>query len=280
MSKITKKVKYLVVIQGAINTFGNSGNCTSKKFNSIENILDLVERFQSDTLKFVLSTWENEPTKSFDGIIPVIKSRDPGSCRTYTSFWRATNDFRQALSSYNGICEGIRLFEPEYVLKIRTDISLNILDAFAHMEEVNSACFPQENPQQTGFLFFPNMLMHSPYSVGDFYIGGCSGDMTNFFAAQIKLKNHSISDYRQWTHSEIIYKYCVSFLYGKINLEFYKFFPIIGNNFIKQGNGYLRKYKFPSTCFSLWNFLLLNYISLFPKSLISSLSWRGEKIFS
>lgn len=267
----------LVVIQGPLISSGNDGAGNYKNnYRCFENVINMVKNFQNSETKFILSIWEGESPNDLEKYLPVVKTRDPGPKRTL-SLLSNTNDYRQNVSAMAGIVEGIKLFDPKLIVKVRADQYLEIDQIFSHIKKVNESFNEYLSVGQKGYIFFPNFIPWSPYSVGDFYVGGFAEDIKNFYAAQIELAFCSISNFHPWSHSEIVYKYAFIFLRNYLNIPHYYFFPVIGNDVRSQGRRLNYQSYYNSSVLELWDLLGLKSLSFFPKYIASNVFWRGAK---
>ena len=276
-----KNKTFSLVIQGPLISSGNSGAGKSiSSYDCIPNIERYIKNFSSFIDYFIVSTWAEEDSnaiKTFDWEkIDLLNLSDPGSNRTI-SHTVHSNDYRQFYGSYMGVKRAIELCNPDYILKVRTDQFCDILQMCNHMLNVDSTFNDFESVGQQGFIFLPNILNWSPYSAGDFYIGGHARDLYNFFDAQCNYKNHSFTSIFPWTHSDFILKHAYSNLVNKLNLKPLHYFPNIAPSLRIDIHGKPKNFKYHIQTILLWSELLKKSICIFEKSTALNLEWRGAK---
>lgn len=279
------KKSIVIIFQGPIISSGLSGNGNFVEgFECIINIQNLISSSKHLVTSFILSTWKSKDLIDLPDDVVVLTLDDPGPVNTFGSIY-ASNDYRQAYGCFIGIEYAITNFNPDYILKVRTDQYIDLPKMINHMIDIDARLNSYQNLNQSGFLYFPYMLTFSPYSVGDFYIGGHASDMKNLFEAQLKLSNHTFSNYFGWIHSDIILKYAFCTLRSRIDLEDIYYFPNIPFNLKLQHPNLERvlkkiNFKLHSGVLRLWVILLRQSISFFPKDIFESMSWRGSQMNS
>lgn len=177
-----------------------------------------------------------------------------------------------------GIKNAIGICNPDYIIKVRTDQFVDIFKIYEHMLHVDSIYVDYQHADQEGFIFLPNILRWSPYSAGDFYIGGHAQDMLKFFEAQCKFRDHAFSPSFSWTHSDFILKHAYANLINKLRLESTYYFPNVAPSFRVDVHGKPINFKYHHEAISLWGEILKKSISLYPKEITLNLEWRGEKV--
>lgn len=168
--------------------------------------------------------------------------------------------------------------ELDYVLKIRTDQYVDIPALVAHMRAVDSLTDSYQSAGQEGFLYFPNMLSWSPYSVGDFYVGGHACDMLRFFDAQVKLSFHSLVYAYPWVHADLMLRHAYQNLRGKLDIPEAFFFPNIAPSLRLDLYPPPWRYRYHPSVLYLWGEMLTKSICLFPRELAGSMEWRGHTV--
>ena len=278
-----KNKSFALIIQGPIISSGNSGaGDMVKSYNCLQNIERYIQIFDEVIDFFIIATWKS----SFINLPPTISSHkrirflyldDPGPQKTFTNTM-FTNDYRQAYGSFIGIQSAIELYNPDYLVKVRTDQFCDVKEICNHMLAVDSAHHDYQLVGQNGFIFLPNTLRWSPYSTGDFYIGGHSHDMSQFFEAQCKLKNHSFSNAFPWIHSDLILRHAYANLSDKLDLDKFYYFPNIAPSYRVDLFGKPKNFKYHTSVLNLWEELLRKSICIYPKTTALSLVWRGSGI--
>jgi hypothetical protein len=266
-----------VVIQGPMLSKGNAGSGTQNQaFDCATNVKRLLHESRAIVDGYVLSTWDDQTVNiQPHPLLKVLYLHDPGSQKTFLSR-TLNNEFRQAFGCYEGVRYAVDQFSPDYVVKIRTDQYIDISALILHMSLVNSSYDDYKQVNQYGFLYFPNMLSWSPYSVGDFYIGGNARDLLNFFQAQVRYAKHSFSTMEPWVHSDIILRHAYQNLKDKLDLPIDYFFPNVAPAFRLDICPPPKGFKYHSDILLLWVELLRKSVCLYPKKVATSMEWRGS----
>lgn len=260
----------LVVIQGPMISSGwnsGSGNQISN-FNCLAYIQKYLNSNWKRRYKFVVSTWETKDFFEYPEGLDVIHNIDPGALRCINSI-NKTNDFRQALSAFNGLnrykCD---LSNFKYCIKVRTDQFVDIDGLVDHME---SYIFSMGIHGVDAPIFFPNVLEWSPYSVGDFFIGSTPLQLYKFFDSQLRHYDIQCSDYLPWTHSEIIFRYVIGCYKDIIPLGV----PRIGFDVRVHPQTFAQS-RIPYAVLDSAKKLHKDLIVPFCKVSTATLEWRGE----
>lgn len=270
------KKRISIVIQGPIISSGNSGSGSiNTNFDCSANIQRLIHESEAIVDGYVLATWKDQVFDFQDAKLKVIHLDDPGPQKTFFST-TLNNDFRQMFGCHEGVKFAIEQFSPDYVVKVRTDQYVDIVSLISHMILVDTSTEDYRHASQEGYIYFPNMLSWSPYSVGDFYIGGHTNDLLNFFAAQILYSKHSFSNVRPWVHSDIILKHAYRNLKNTLNLPTFYFFPNITPAFRLDIHPAPGGFKYSSEVLILWAEILTKSISIYPKEIAATMEWRGS----
>lgn len=273
-----KQNDFVIVIQGPIITSGNSGDGTFvNNLNCIENIQNLISASRHLVKGFILCTWKSTIPFPLDEDVIVLELDDPGS-KPVIGHQSPSNEFRQSYGCLFAINKAIEKHDPEYLLKIRTDQFIDLPKVIEHIIRTDEKTSNYEQVGQEGFIYFPNMLSWSPYSVGDFFIGGHARDIQLFFEAQVALSNHTFGYDFSWLHSDIILRHAFRNLRSKLLLPDEYFFPNITPSF----RLYLLHQKFPikfhPAIIRLWSIILQQSISFFPRAISEDMIWRGTKM--
>ncbi len=270
----------VVIIQGPIITSGNSGSGVYvKELDCTQNIRHLISSSKHLVRGFILSTWQSEIPIILDHNVIVLRSTDPGP-QPVIGFNSLSNDFRQSFGCITAIIKAIEVYNPVYILKIRTDQFLDLPMMIEHMIAVDARSDIYTSVGQSGYLFFPNMLSWSPFSVGDFYIGGHAKDVQLFFEAQIKLSNHTFGYDFSWLHSDLMLRHAYYNLKKSFSLPEFFYFPNITPSFRLQNLLHRYPIKYHSAVLTLWCFLLQKSVTFFPRSTHENMLWRGSKMDS
>ena len=272
-----------LVIQGPIVSSGNSGAGENiQSYDCTQNIKKYIESLYPLIDFFIISTWNSntdQSTLSFTNqpYIKLLQLEDPGPRKTLTNTM-LTNDYRQAYGIFIGIQFAFENFKPDYIIKVRTDQFCDVEEMCYHMISVDATYHDYGLIGQQGFIFLPNTLRWSPYSVGDFYIGGHAEDMFHFFEAQCKLHNHSFSNIFSWIHSDLIFRHAYANLFDKLDIEKFNFFPNIAPSYRFDRVIKPKNLKYHPDVLILWQELLKKSICTYPKSIALNLLWRGSRM--
>ncbi|WNO03716.1 WavE lipopolysaccharide synthesis family protein [Rhodoferax mekongensis] len=266
-----------LVIQGPMVSAGNSGAGTqTQAFDCNTNVQRLIDTTRAVVDGYVLSTWHGQAVTVRDEKLEVLQLQDPGPQQTFFSD-APNNELRQAYGCLEGVRQAIGRFSPDYILRVRTDQYVDIPTLLDHMLQVDELFDDFRASGQSGFLFFPNMLSWSPYSVGDFFIGGHASDMLRFFDSQVRYSKHSLVNAKPWVHSDIILRHAYGNLRGKLDVPEDRYFPNLVPAFRLDLHAPPSNFKYHPEMLSLWRELLNHSISLFPRAATDKLEWRGAR---
>lgn len=265
-----------VIIQGPLLSTGNSGDGTFvKDFDCVSNIRRMMDESRSLVDTFILSTWRESQLDIAVQGLEILELDDPGQRKTYFSKY-PNNDLRQAYGCYEGIKFALSISQPDYVLKVRTDMYVDIPALVAHMRAVDSLTDSYQGAGQEGFLYFPNMISWSPYSVGDFYVGGHACDMLRFFDAQVQLSCHSLVYAYPWVHADLMLRHAYQNLRGKLGIPEAFFFPNITPSLRLDLYPPPWRFRYHPSVLHLWGEMLTKSISLFSRDINARMEWRGH----
>jgi hypothetical protein len=110
---------------------------------------------------FVLSTWKSNYSPTFPEDVFVLSLDDPGPNKQIGALYDS-NEFRQAYGCLAGIQAAINHFNPDYIVKVRSDQFVDLPSMIEHMQVVDNRSSIYKSIGQSGYLFFPNMLSFSP----------------------------------------------------------------------------------------------------------------------
>jgi len=269
---------FAIVIQGPLISSGNSGDGIHvNEFSCIENIQNLILSSKHLVKGYVVSTWKSSiPIEVEDDVI-LLNLDDPGP-KPVIGYPYPSNEYRQSFGCLSAINKAIEEFNPKYILKIRTDQFVDLPFMIDHMINVDKQTSIYQRIGQSGFLYFPNMLSWSPYSVGDFFIGGHARDIQAFFEAQIELSNHTFGYDFSWLHSDIILRHAFRNLQSKLKLQHEFFVPNLAPSLRLHLLHHKYPIKFHSAIIRLWSLVLEHSVSFFPRSISENMIWRGSKM--
>lgn len=272
------KKDFAIVIQGPLVSSGNSGNGIHiNEFSCIENIHNLILSSRHLVKGYVISTWKSSIPLQVEEDIIILNLDDPGP-KPVIGYPYPSNEFRQSFGCLSAINKAIEEFNPIYILKIRTDQFIDLPLMIDHIINVDKQIKNYQQIGQSGFLYFPNMLSWSPYSVGDFFIGGHARDMQAFFEAQIELSNHTFGYDFSWLHSDIILRHAFRNLKSKLKLQDEFFVPNTAPSLRLHLLHNKYPIKFHIDVLKLWSLVLQQSVSFFPRSISENMIWRGSKM--
>ena len=265
-----------VVIQGPLISTGNSGSGTFvKDFDCTDNIRRMIRESASLVAGFVLSTWRGTRPVHDLPELRALELDDPGPQKTHFSR-DLNNELRQAYGCHEGIKQAIAQYTPDYVLKVRTDQYVDIPGMIAHMLAVDASTNAYSRAGQQGFLYFPNMISWTPYSVGDFYVGGHAHDMLRFFEAQVTLSRHSFVYVRPWVHADFMFRHAYHNLRGRLDLPDDCHFPNITPSLRLDLYPPPPRYRYHPQVLRLWSEMLAHSVCFFPRDIAARMEWRGQ----
>lgn len=269
---------FVIIIQGPLITSGNSGNGIEvREMNCIDNIHNIISSSRHLVKGFVVSTWQTQVSFKQESDVIILNLEDPGP-RPVIGYDSPSNEYRQAFGCLSAINTAIEQLNPKYLIKVRTDQYVDLPKMIEHMLSVDSQTEVYKETGQFGFLYFPNMLSWSPYSVGDFFIGGHARDLKLFFEAQIDLSRHTFGYDFSWLHSDIILRHAYKNLRPHLSLPDIFYFPNITPSFRLQYLHHKYPIKFHPGVIALWSILLQKSVSFFPRSISENMIWRGSKM--
>jgi hypothetical protein len=269
---------FVIVIQGPLITSGNSGSGDFvSDFNCLENIKQIVSSTRPYARGFIVATWISEIPVQFEEDVIFLQLDDPGR-KVILGQEFTSNEYRQAIGSLQGTKKAIELFDAKYVIKVRTDQFVDLPIMIEHIIKVDKSYTAYKKVGQAGFLYFPNMLSWSPYSVGDFFIGGHAIDVLKFFESQVEFSSHTFGYDFSWFHSDIILRHAYRNLRNHLQLPTELYFPNITPSLRLHLLHYKYPIKFHPGTLALWSLLLQQSVSFFPKSISETMYWRGSKM--
>lgn len=271
--------KVAVVIQGPMVSSGNSGSgAQASSFDCNANVLRLIASARGLADGFILSTWEAQTVSVRDDRLQTLHLRDPGPQKIFFSS-APGNELRQAFGCLEGVRKAISAHRPDYILRARTDQYVDLALLIEHMVRVDESHQDYLAAGQSGFIFMPNMLAWSPYSVGDFFIGGHAADLEAFFAAQVRYAKHTFVGAMPWVHSDIMLRHAYANLRDSFDqLPQRCFFPNLASALRLDEQPPPPGFRYHPEILRLWEEMLRKSISLFPRSATEGLEWRGARL--
>lgn len=271
--------KITLIIQGSMVSPGMTGSGGWAIYSCYKNVEKILQRYGYCVDNFVLSIWDTEEFSYDHPKLHVVKSINPG-LRSTLNGEKATSQFLQSYATYQALLFCERYLRQDIVIKIRTDQLVDVVGLINHMKVVDGAYDDYKKSNQSGYIYFPNALSWSPYSVGDFYIGGHFRDLLNFFEAQVHLASHSMSSAFSWVHSDIVFRYAYRYLRKEFNLPDFYYFPNIAPAFRHDLYPCPCRFKYSINTLVLWEKLLNHSICFFTEEIANSMFWRGAPINS
>jgi len=253
----TDQIKWGLIIQGPIITFGQGGNNSNKGFDSTNVINQNIRNFAPLVEKIIFSTWVDSGFKYSNNKIdnffvvenPLPCNRDPD------------NRKKQFYSTYAGIRFLQMNSNVTHVLKIRTDqlIPLAIIDwlqnVFTNEIMINEFQIDQK-------IIFSEFIKSESFYVGDFIFAGEINKVFEFIDINLKFKKN--------LHPSIGVDYFLKYLSVIDSNNFKKLFirsiPLIAQVSLKKSE----------IVTIYWRNQLANKASFIPRFIANDIIWRGR----
>jgi|SaaInlStandDraft_4_1057021.scaffolds.fasta_scaffold21807_2 hypothetical protein len=260
-----KRPKFGLLIQGPLFSAGRSGqigtavakNNNSKiiEYDCRSNIDNIISVYKHLFDEIVISTWSDDQYSDYDpegalrvnvkDITPKIYERSIVRKLGKEHVHSSNNIFRQFYGSYKGMqCFSNSI---DYVLKIRTDISVDLesmVDTLIESEVDDTVYIPYKIPEK---MFIP-----------DFYFAGKREILEDFFYSMFK-------DWRLFTnnvHKDIFLKYA-----------YVKYFNEIG----VSSEAYKSEFFGSPDSRIIFVYMINKVFKSFDKSIYKDMYWRGSR---
>lgn len=253
-------MKWGLVIQGPVLSFGQGPNNVISGFSGHETIETNIENFAPHVCQIVVSTWENSGLNfrdRFSNKVVLLENRLPVQ-RDHD------NRIKQFLSTYEGAKFLALNSNATHILKIRTD-QLVDPDIVLWLKDFFSVCkrwFNSEKTCQESFLVFSDILHDNPFYIGDFIFAGTNNDLMSFCKANLAFNGRNL-------HPSIGIDYVLKHL--TINdkqfwVNFYRGVPFLWQT-SNRSNKAVQDY---------WLDVLQTRFSVMPSEYFGKIVWRGR----
>jgi|GEM_PF-899184 len=254
----TAKPTFGLVIQGPV---------THRGFDCRDNINRLVDDFGGLFKAVVVSTWEGEA--------------DPGltAANCHTVFSRDTtpswsregiplrNRVRQMLSTKIGIDHIRGLGGVDYVIKIRTDLHVDLGVLCEHVLHCERNFTAYAAVGQKNFIFTPPMQLDGPYLTGDVVFAGHIDDFENYLLATLETEREVFRPYKNLPESDVTLKHLYRNLRPVLGVPDYMNFAII-----RKGKPTI---PYPKDLIDYWAVAARYSLAPTPRRLFETAVFRG-----
>ena len=255
----TDLIKWGLIIQGPIITFGQGGNNSIKGFDSTNIINENIQNFAPLVEKIIFSTWLDSGFKlesnSCDNFFII---ENPLPCRSDPD-----NRKKQFYSTFAGIRFLQSNSNVTHILKIRTDqlIPITILywlqNIFTDKELINKLKIDKK-------IVFSEFIKSESFYVGDFIFAGEINKVVQFVNINLKFKTN--------LHPSIGIDYFLKYLSvidsSNFKSLFIKSIPLIFQVSLKKSE----------TLKSYWQYQLKDKCTFIPRFIANDIIWRGRKM--
>ncbi len=247
-----KNIKFGLVIQGPVTTFGDGPNNSKEGFLTDDCINGNIESFSSLVEKIVISTWEGcglSPTQSSSKVVIIENEAIHG--------FDFLNQRKQFFTTQSGVEWLRKNTDCTHVLKIRTDqlVPPELIPWLQNFYENSN--FQARN--QEDFLMFSEALKGESFYAGDFMFAGTIKDISNFCRAVLCAEGR--------VHPMNSCDYVLKWL-QLIDNKFLSDSSMLTRSFLTARNTLRIQY--------LWNEVLKDRICLPPKEIYKKIQWRGK----
>jgi hypothetical protein len=257
-----KKIKIGLLIQGPIISTGRTGNSplSSVIHDSRKCLLDLVGGLsKNDFDEIVISTWKTLESCQFEKsnklpkyveFLHISENEMKNECTLDDIDNEAGSKYFQYYLTYKGVLE-LKSKGVDYVIKCRTDqlidlikIKKYILDQFDFYDK----------------FFVTHLERKKPFWVNDFYFGASTSNMVDVFERLLFSRSFSGS-----VHTDLFRSIAYNSL--STSKEFPKLFIFFKNH---------RLVAESRECENYYSYILNCVIKPLPRSVYTSIVWRGE----
>ena len=265
-----KYPKIGLVIQGPMISTGRPGKsayvCDKDikpgdivDYNCHDNIRRIVKNYGELFSSICLATWSGALEGEFAGLdvlefddttpeVRIDPKQKPASINS-------KNKYRQFFLCYQGSKHLREKYQPDYIIKMRTDQFIN-LEQLCHY--ILDAAKKEDNFNQHVLIpFIPTQFTLLP----DFYYAGETGMMESFFYSLI---SHEYFEFYIDIKLEISLKFARNVLFDRVNVPGYGYFPKTYKNFP------------PRKTAEILFYLYKNVYRPLPQELHKTTVWRGE----
>ena len=187
---MNKNIKWGLIIQGHVITYGHGPNNLETGFSALNSVDTNIANFSPYVSKIIVSTWKNSGLYSKykdSDKVELIESIPPHPLRD------PDNRFKQFLSTFNGAKHLAKDVNITHVLKIRTDQILDpkIIEWLNYFFEKYNNSLSKEKLHMQGYLVFSDMLKDNLLYMGDFIFAGKSNDIVSFCKSNLQFRHKS-----------------------------------------------------------------------------------------
>ena len=247
-----KDIRFGLVIQGPVTSFGNGPNNLKNGFATYPVIRENIEVFAPLVDSIVLSTWEGcgITAEQLPGKVNIIENKPIDG-------FDFLNQKKQFLTTQSGVDWLKKNSNCTYVLKIRTDqlVPSDLLIWLKNFYEQSK--FHRAN--QEDFLIFSEALKAESFYAGDFIFAGTVNDLSHFCKAVLSADRpvHPMNG------SDYLLKWLQS-----LDAKFFSSKSMVAISFLTARNS--------KAIQSLWDDVLKTRISLPPRNIYKKIQWRGK----
>ncbi len=253
-------IKWGIIIQGPIITYGQGGNNCKKGYDSTDTINENIKIFSPLVDQLVISTWIESgfsfKKNNFNNVFLIENQLPP--CND------PDNRKKQFYSTQAGLIYLKKNTKVTHVLKIRTDqlIPLKLIDWLTNLFTVDEKMIDRYNVGNK--IVFSEFIRSEFFYVGDFIFAGEINNIFNFININIEISKN--------LHPSIGIDYFLKYLTKSDKKNFYKHFstvfPLIIQVAMKK-NESVRNY---------WISQLTDKCIFLPRLIANEIIWRGKKM--
>lgn len=249
-------MKFGVIIQGPLISFGQGPNNSNSGFDTLETILENVARINKYGHCYIVSTWSpsNEQEQN------IINALERGNVSVIHNLPPKLFDPDNRYKQHYGVLRGTEVLlemcaEITYFVKIRTDM----LMPETFWEWTYEVIGKDEKK------LYVSELMNKPFYQGDFIYLADKENFLAFLVTVVNYKSHII-------HPSIAFdmgiKYCEASNFGlNYGHGFFGRVRFLIDFFLRTGA--VRKY---------WNQFISKHVGVMPETIWIDINWRGRRI--
>jgi hypothetical protein len=248
-----------IVIQGPIQSAGRVlSDLTRREYDSTYDVKRMLEEIIEIGSIPVVVTWQDQNIDGFSDenrqFIKKVVFPKATLSRVLRNDWNKNSKYRQYYSTLQGVLE-LKKKNCKYIVKLRTDNLVNVQDLINHILTLNSS-------DVDNYFYCPLINLDKPHMFYDFYSFSSISRMEKFcnvilYEKEITANIHFDVFFR-WTMHELNLKRSLSDI--KLIYPKYPYFNAAQLSLIRKG--------------------LVEVYRPLPKSIWTSLYWRGEQLGS
>lgn len=244
-----------------------------KGFDCNELINAQLENYGKNFNKIIITTWIDQKKyiseKLLSKNIFIKYLEDPKSPRFYNDFKPKDDDSKLADNTYRSfyaVYEGIKEAESEFVIKIRTDLKIDLNKVINHFKK-------EIERKDQNIICASSFIIYLPFVLGDMCYIGKKKLIHNFFLAQMIYKRFKFNFLNTGSpESETVKRYLFFRRKYIKNFKNIDFFPLMKKNVVDESTIINRK------TLKLWQYGIRNYFTIFTDEIRNSMSLRGISI--